>query len=129
MYIGELVRTGHGAGMGLEVVDRKLQDHFQLLQLELAARKLRGVQRSLVVVTQQVLVIRGAAGHGRSQQMLGQHYPRSHARTVGTVVALANAVEAVAGGNDPGIGERAMQIFAKVLEDCWMLREARRKSC
>ena len=109
------------ARMGLEVVDRKLQDHFQLLQLELAAGELRGVQRSLVVVTQQVLVIRGAAGHGRSQQMLGQHYPRSHPGTVGTIVALANAVEAVAGGNHPGVGERPMQVLAKVLEYCRML--------
>src|SRR5579859_4695551 len=106
--------------MGFEVVDGKLQDHFQLLQFELATGELWGVQGSLVVVTQQMLVIGGSSRHGRSEQMLGQDHPRSGAGTVRTIVALANAIESVARSDHPGVRERAMQVFAKVLEYRWM---------
>ncbi len=54
--------------------------------------------------------------------MLGQNYPRSHALAKGTVIAFADPVEAVAGRDHPRIGRRAIQILAKVLEDCGVLR-------
>src|SRR5260370_35153587 len=52
--------------------------------------------------------------------MLGQDDFGTQARTVGTVLTLANAVEPVAGGDHPGAGGGTIQIFAEILEDCGM---------
>src|SRR5271156_358415 len=102
--------------MGLEVVYGKLEDHFQLLQLEFTAGKLGRVKGSFVVVPQQVVVVGGSTRHGRAQKVLWQYDSCPHSRTEGAVVALADAVEAITGRDHPGIGERTMQILAKVLE-------------
>ena len=47
--------------MCLEIVDRELQDHLQLMQLKLTAPEFGGVERGFIVVAQQVFVIRDAA--------------------------------------------------------------------
>src|SRR5947208_10251382 len=52
--------------------------------------------------------------------MLRQNDFGAEAGTVGAVLALANAVEAVAGGDHPGAGGGTVQIFAEILEDCGM---------
>src|SRR5258708_731208 len=48
--------------------------------------------------------------------MLGQNDFRSKARTVGPVLALANPVESVAGGDHPCAGGGTVQILAEVFE-------------
>src|SRR5437667_9244213 len=101
--------------MGLEVVDRELQHHSQLLQCKLAAAELRGVKGRLIVVAEQMFVVRAASGGGRGQQMLRQNHPRSQARAIGTVAAFSNAIEPVAGSDDPSIGSGALQVLAEVL--------------
>ena len=126
---GELVRAGQGARVRLEVIDRKLQDHFQLLQLEFAACKLRRVERGFVVITQQVLVI-GARCRTWPQlsRCLGRMTLRAQARTVGAVVALADPVEAVAGRDDPRIGRAADSDPCESTRRRSDVREERRKS-
>src|SRR5690349_10108609 len=72
-----------------------------------------------------MLVIGGAAGHRRGQQMLGKNNAGTEATAIGAVVAFADAVETVAGSDDPGVGGGAFQIFAEILEDGGMLRRER----
>ncbi len=102
--------------MGLEVVDRKLQHHSQLLQCKLAAAEFRGVERRLIVVAEQMFVV-SAAGGCRAQQMLGQNHSCSQARTIGTVAAFSDAIEPVAGSDDPRVRGWALQVLAEVLEN------------
>src|SRR5713101_9015982 len=72
-----------------------------------------------------MLVIGGAAGHRRGQQMLGKNNAGTEASAVGAVVAFADAVETVARCDDPGVGGRAFQIFAEIFENGGMLRRER----
>src|SRR5947209_4970734 len=63
-------------------------------------------------------VIRTCSGGSRAQQALWQNNFRAEARAIGTIVALANSIEAVAGCDNPCAGGGAIQIFAEVLEYC-----------
>src|SRR5215472_3488186 len=63
-----------------------------------------------------MFVIGPAAGCGSGQQMLGQDYASPLARAIGAIAAFTDAIEAVARGNDPGIGSRTPQVFAEILE-------------
>src|SRR2546423_13925723 len=49
--------------------------------------------------------------------MLRQNYFCAQSRTVGTVAAFSNAIEPVAGSDDPGIGGGALQVLAEIFED------------
>src|SRR5579862_4715184 len=69
-----------------------------------------------------MLVVVAASGSGRGQQTLGQNHACAQARTVRSMTAFTNPVEAVAGGNHPGIGRGTLQVFAKVFEHRWGLR-------
>ena len=109
--------------MGLEVIDRELEDHFQLLQLKVTPASCGVYRGSFVVVAQQMLVIGGtAARHCRSQQMLRQYHLCAHAGAEQTMVTLANAVESVAGRHHPCVGKRTVQVFSKILEYGGMFR-------
>src|SRR6266550_1924401 len=52
--------------------------------------------------------------------MLRQNDFSPETRTVGTILALANAVEPIAGGDHPCAGGGTIQILAKILEYCGM---------
>src|SRR5262245_54618022 len=54
--------------------------------------------------------------------MFGKDHARALARAVGAVAALAEAVEAVAGRDHPGIGSRPLQVLAKVFKDGGIFR-------
>src|SRR5882724_2445050 len=95
---GELVGAGQGERVSLEVVDRELQHHSQLLQFKSAASELRSVEGCLIVVAEEMFVVRTAAGGSGRQQMLRQNYFRAQPRAVGTMTAFSNAVETIAGG-------------------------------
>src|SRR5580692_3746559 len=97
------------------------------MQFKLTAAELRCVQRRLVVVAQQMFVVRAAAWGCRGQQMLGQNHASAQAWAVRTVTALTDAIETVARCNDPRIGRWAFQILAEVLEGGRMFRRERRK--
>ena len=126
---GEFVRARQRPRMSHEVIDRKLQDRLQLLQLEFTASNLRRVERSFVVVTQQVFVVRsGARTMAALSRCFGRTTLRPQAGTIRATFALANPVESVAGCDDPCIRERPLQVFAEVLEDRGMFRAALRKS-
>src|SRR5712692_2395798 len=113
--------------MRLEVVDRELQHHFQLLQLKFVAAEVWRKERTFIIVAQQMLVIGGAAGHRRGQQMLRQNDAGAKAGPVRAVIAFADAVETVAGSHNPSIRRRTLQVFAEILEDGWVLRRKRSK--
>ena len=100
---GEFVRARERPRMGLEVVHRKLQQHFQLLQFKLAAPEFGRVERRLVVVPQQMVEVAGSSRHGRRQQMLRQNHGRARSCTIGWMVALSNPVETIAGSHNPRI--------------------------
>src|SRR5260370_13089131 len=53
--------------------------------------------------------------------MLWQNHFRAEAGTMRAIVALADPVEPIAGGDHPGARGRAIQVFAKVLEYGGML--------
>jgi len=63
-----------------------------------------------------MFVVRAAAGGCGRQQVLRQNHSCSQARTVGTVAAFSDAIEPVAGGDDPCVGGGALQVLAEVLE-------------
>ncbi len=86
-----------------EVIDRKLQDRLQLLQFEFAASNLRRVERSFVVVTQQVFVIAWKPDVAALSRCFGKTTLAPRARTIGATFALANPVESVAWCNNPCI--------------------------
>src|SRR5437667_11323342 len=69
-----------------------------------------------------MFVVRAAAGSCRGQEMLGQNYFCSQSRTIGTMAAFSNAIEPVAGSDDPGIGRGTLQVLTEVFEDGRMLR-------
>src|SRR5690349_6459449 len=54
--------------------------------------------------------------------MLRQNYPCSQSRTIGTVAAFSNAIEPVAGSDDPGIGSGTLQVLAEILKHRRMFR-------
>src|SRR5947207_4005448 len=108
--------------MGLEVVDGELQHHSQLLQFKFAASEFRSVERGLIVITEQMLVVGAATGSCSCQKMLRQNHFRAKSRAVGSVAAFSNAIEPVAGSDDPGIGGRSLQILAEIFEDGWVFR-------
>src|SRR5207245_5470731 len=54
--------------------------------------------------------------------MLGQNYFCSQSRTIGTMAAFSNAIEPVAGSDDPGIGGGTFQVLTEIFEDGRMLR-------
>src|SRR5437016_10471047 len=62
-----------------------------------------------------MLVVR-PAGSCSCQKMLRQNYFCAQSRAVGTVAAFSNAIEPVAGSDDPSIGSGALQVLAEVLE-------------
>src|SRR5437660_4908655 len=103
--------------MGLKVIDRELQHHSQLLQFEFAAAEFRSVERRLIVISEQMFVVRTATGSGSRQKVLRQNYSCSQSRAVRTVAAFSNAIEAVAGSNDPGIRSGALQVLAEIFKD------------
>ena len=93
-----------------------------MLQFKFAAAQFRSVERRLIVVAEKVFVVRAAAGSCRGQKMLGQDHFRAQSRTVGTVAAFSNAIEPVAGSDDPGIGGGTFQVLTEIFEDGRMLR-------
>ena len=102
--------------MRLEVIDRELQDRFQLLQFEFVACELWRIQRSLIVVPEQMFVVGRASGHSRSQQMLWQNDSRAHTRPKRAVFAFTDSVESVAWCDNPSIRGRSLQILPEVFE-------------
>src|SRR5262249_12172351 len=56
------------------------------------------------------------------QQSFWQNDARAETRSVGMVGAFSDAVEAVAGGYDPRIGRRPLEIFAVIFEHRRRLR-------
>src|ERR1700736_5276509 len=56
------------------------------------------------------------ASIGCFQQMLGQNDARAGGRTVGAVAAFSNAVETVAGRDNPGVRGRTFEVLAEILE-------------
>src|SRR5256885_12395578 len=117
---GEFVGARQGERVSLEVVNRELPHHSQLLQFKFAAAELWGVERCFIVVAEEMFVVRAAAGCRGRQKMLGQNYLCSKSRAVGAVAAFTNAVETVAGSNDPGIGGEPLQVLAEIFKDGWM---------
>src|SRR5438477_2336969 len=69
-----------------------------------------------------MFVVRAAAGSCRGQEMLGQNYFCSQSRAVRTMAAFSNAIEPVAGSDDPGIGGGTFQVLTEIFEDGRMLR-------
>src|SRR5258708_13639095 len=74
-----------------------------------------------------MLVIGAAAGHRRGQQMLRQNHARAQTWPVRAMIALPDAIETVARSHYPGVRGRPFQIFAKVLENGWMIRSKQSK--
>src|SRR5581483_1165424 len=111
----KFVGTGERARMRAEIVNRELQDGFQLLQLKLTSAQLRSIERRFVVVAQQVFVI-GAAGGCCSQQMLRKDDASPKSGAVRSIAALANMVESIARSNYPGVRRRTLQVSADILE-------------
>src|SRR5580700_9330520 len=59
--------------------------------------------------------------------MLGKNHSGPQARAIGTVAAFADAIETVAGSNDPCVRRRALAVFAKVFKHRRVLRGKRGK--
>src|SRR5437868_10477923 len=57
--------------------------------------------------------------------MLGENNASAQAGAVSAIIAFSDAVETVAGRDDPGVRRRALQIFAEILEDRRVLRGKR----
>src|SRR5579883_97842 len=113
---GELVGTGEREGVGLEIVDGELEKIFHLLELEGIAGELRSIERSFIAVAQKVAVI-GGPGSGSGEQMFGKNDAGAGARAEGAIAAFADAIEAVAGGDDPGVRGGALEFLAEIFED------------
>jgi hypothetical protein len=97
-----------------------------LPQLEFAALQLRRVVGRLVVIPQQVFVVRPFLG-GRREKVLRQDDASPGPRPIRPVTAFANAIETIAGRDYPRIRGRAAQVLAEVLEDRWVLGGQRGK--
>src|SRR6266852_7825222 len=69
-----------------------------------------------------MLVIGGAAGHRRGQQMLRQNDAGAKAGPVRAVIAFADAVETVAGSHNPSIRRRTLQVSAEIFKNGGMFR-------
>src|SRR5437660_9038915 len=69
-----------------------------------------------------MFIVRTSTGSCSRQKMLGQDHFRAQSRTVGTMAAFSNAIEPVAGSDDPGIGGGMIQVLTEVFEDGRMLR-------
>src|SRR5256885_12619704 len=102
--------------MALEIVHRYFQQHFQLLQLKLAACELWGVVRCFIVVAQKMLIVVSAAGGGGRKQALRQDDASTQSGSIRTMTAFPNAIEPVAGSDHPRIGRWTLQVLAKVFE-------------
>ena len=63
------------------------------------------------------MAVIGIAGGGRVEQMLGENHAGAEAGTEGAIAAFADAIETVAGSDDPGVGGGAFEIFAEIFED------------
>src|SRR5437762_3495871 len=74
-----------------------------------------------------MLVGRAGAGSCSCQKTLRQYYFCAPCRSVGTVAAFSNAIERVAGSDDPGIGGGALQVLAEIFEDGRMFGRKRSK--
>ena len=99
-----------------------------MLQFELAARQLRRVKAAFHNCRAADVGSRCVpAGSGRRQQMLRQDDAGAQSLAVGSMTAFSDAVKAIAGSNDPGIGGWALQVLAEVLEHGWRLRRERSK--
>ena len=97
-----------------EIGDRDLQQARQPLHFDFLVPRFRLIQRGFVVVVQQGLVVGArAGGHGCGQQALGQNHVGAQARAVGGMAALANALEADARGDHPGIGRGTLEVSRK----------------
>src|SRR5580704_16017354 len=102
--------------MRFEIVDAQLQQIAELLQLKSVAAELRRIKRSFVVVAQEMVVIR-AAGSCGGEQMFWKNDARAGARSVRAIVAFADAIETIAGRDDPRVVGRALEIFAEIFKD------------
>src|SRR5579872_2903887 len=63
------------------------------------------------------MVVIRAAGSCGGEQMFWKNDARAGTRSVRAIVALADAIEAVAGRDDPRIVRRALEIFAEIFKD------------
>src|SRR5437016_2009584 len=69
-----------------------------------------------------MFIVRASAGSCSRQKMLGQDHFRAQSRAVRTMAAFSNAIEPVAGSDDPGIGGGTFQVLTEIFEDGRMLR-------
>src|SRR3954463_10132073 len=93
------------------------------MQLFAIARQFRSIERRFVVVAQQVFVLVSVIGlECRGKQPFRQNDARPESLAVGAMPALTNASKAVAGSDDPGIRDRALEVLTKIFEDRGILR-------
>ena len=85
-----------------EIVDRELKYIFHLLEFDFAPSNLRGVERGLIVVVQQMVIVGCRARCCGTEEMFWQNNFGPEAGSIGSIVALADSVKAIAGGNHPG---------------------------
>src|SRR5271168_1796916 len=119
---GEFVGAGKRARVRFEVIHREFEHPLQLIQCKLVTAERGCVEGRFVTVAEQMFVIAGAASHRRGEQMLGENHAGAKAGPVRAVAALSNAIKSIAGGYDPGIRGRALQILAKVFKRRGMFR-------
>src|SRR2546429_796049 len=74
-----------------------------------------------------MFIVRASAGSCSRQKMLGQDHFRAQSRAVRTMAAFSNAIEPVAGSDDPSIGGGTFQGLTEIFEDGRMLRGKRSK--
>src|SRR5579862_7507013 len=118
---GKLVGTRKRQCMSAKGVHRKLEHTPQLFQLKFVAGDLRSVEGRFVVVAQEVFVVNAALGR-RGEQVLGKNDLSALAQAVGAMAAFADAVEAVAGGDNPGVRSGALKIAAEIFKDGGVFR-------
>ena len=63
------------------------------------------------------MAVIAAAGRRGGEQMFWKNDARAGAGSVRAIVALADAIETVAGRDDPRVVRRAFQIFAEIFKD------------
>src|SRR5579859_1882719 len=88
----------------------------------------RGIERSFVIIEQKMVVFGFPAGRERrGQQSFGENDSRSHPGAVRTTTTFTDAVESVAGRDNPSVGGGPFQIPAEVFKDRGIFRRHRSK--
>ena len=77
-----------------------------------------GEEGGLVVIAEEVFVVEvGADGHGGGEELFGEDDLGAEGWAEAAALAAADAVEAVRGGDDPGIFGGAAEVAAEVFEN------------